>query len=193
MGVHFRPGGTWRLLGMPAHELGDARVGLRELLGQESDRILERLMSEPGAERKLRLLERLLCARRLKSLHPTVAWAASQIARYPDTAQVGLLAEEAGLSARRFSEVFAREVGVNPKGDIRLKRFQSALLRIHAASDPDWCELAALAGYADQAHLIRDFREFSGMTPSAYHALRGPMPHLVPHLPPPCLPAIAAA
>ncbi len=180
MGVHFKPGGAWRLLGIPAHELSDARLDFHTLIGGDAHRLMDRLLRAKSAWEKLRLVDAALCQRRLRAIHPAVAWAAEQMRRYPATARVAPLAEEAGLSQRRLGELFTSQVGVNPKGFARLRRFQSALGRIHAAAQPDWCDLAARSGYADQAHLIREFRAFSGLTPAAYHGQRGPAPHLVP-------------
>lgn len=180
MGVHFRPGGAWSLLGIPAHELRDARIDFQLLIGQDSHRLMDRLMRAASPQEKLRLVDAALCQRRLRCIHPAVAWAAEQMTRYPASVRVALLAEEAGLSERRLSELFASQVGINPKGFARLRRFQTALGRIHLAAHPDWCDVALKTGYADQAHLIRDFREFSGLSPAVYHAQRGMSPHLVP-------------
>lgn len=179
MGVHLKPGGIWRLFGVAAFELSDARVAMEAVLGRETDDLMDRLLRAAGAERRLRLLDAAFCVRRLRSIHPAVAWSAAQIARYPDRVSVASLADESGLSMRRFGELFQREIGLNPKAFARLRRFQRAIHQVHAAIDPDWCGLAARAGYADQAHFIREFRSFSGLTPSAYHARRGPRPHLV--------------
>ncbi len=179
MGVHLKPGGLWRLFGVAAHELSDARTAMEAILGHEADDLMDRLFRAAGPERRLRLLDTALCARRLRFLHPAVAWAAAQISRYPDGVSVAALADESGLSSRRFGELFQREIGLNPKAFARLRRFQRALRHVHAAADPDWCDLAGRMGFADQAHLIREFRRFSGFTPAAYHAIRGPRPHLV--------------
>jgi len=179
MGVHLKPGGAWRLLGVPAHELSDARVDLRAILGREIPELMDRLMAVSGARARLQLLDRLLCARPLRSLHPVVEWASMQIARYPASIRVGGLAAESGISARRLGEIFTREIGLSPKSYARLRRFRRTLAQIHAASAPDWCDIAATMGYADQAHLIREFREFSGLTPTGYYAGRGMRPHLV--------------
>lgn len=179
MGVHLKPGGAWRLLGVPAHELSDARVDLRAILGREIPELMDRLMAVTGAGARLHLLDRLLCARPLRSLHPAVEWASLQIARFPESIRVTGLAEESGISSRRFGEIFNREIGMSPKSYARLRRFRRTLDSAHGTSAPDWCDLAATMGYADQAHLIREFREFSGLTPTAYHATRGICPHLV--------------
>jgi len=182
MGVHFKPGGAWSLLGIPAGELIDTRIAMEALLGGEARQLMDQLMQTRDAMARLKIVEAALVARHRKNgkaLHPAIEWASSQITRYPEAARIGTLADESNLSGKRFSQLFTRQVGLTPKTFARLRRFQLTLARIHASIATDWCELALAMGYADQAHLIRDFREFSGLTPSAYHARRGPFPHLV--------------
>lgn len=181
MGVHFKPGGAWSLFGLPACELIDARVAMGDLVS-ETQPLMDQLMATSCPDARLKILDATLVSRRLKKgkpLHSAVAWASHQISEYPETVRIGHLAEESGLSNKRFSELFHRQVGLNPKTFARLRRFQRAMALVHASPTPDWCGLALSMGYADQAHLIRDFREFSGLTPAAYHARRGPFQHLV--------------
>ena len=90
--------------------------------------------------------------------------------------RVGAVAAESGLSRRRFIDVFAEEVGVRPKLYLRLLRFNRVLERVFGASHVDWAEVAYLHGYADQPHFNREFREFSGLTPSQYLAHPGQGP-----------------
>lgn len=78
------------------------------------------------------------------------------------------LARDAGLSNRRFIDVFRFEVGVKPKLFTRVQRFQSVLRLVHRPDVPDWGQLALEHGYFDQSHLIRDFLAFSGLSPAEY-------------------------
>jgi transcriptional regulator GlxA family with amidase domain len=78
------------------------------------------------------------------------------------------VARRVGLSQRRFIQVFAAEVGLTPKLYARVKRFQRARALVRGTAPPDWAQLAVECGYFDQAHLIRDFRAFAGLTPEEY-------------------------
>ena len=80
------------------------------------------------------------------------------------------------MSRRRFIEVFAEEVGFTPKLYLRLQRFKRVLNHVYGASQIDLSEVAYLHGYADQPHFNREFREFSGLTPSQYLARPGQGP-----------------
>jgi methylphosphotriester-DNA--protein-cysteine methyltransferase len=72
------------------------------------------------------------------------------------------------LSARQIERLFARQVGLPPKGLARIVRFQRVLAAIDRGVPRDWAAAALEAGYYDQAHLARDFREIAGETPLAY-------------------------
>ncbi|WP_157897786.1 helix-turn-helix domain-containing protein [Mycolicibacterium rutilum] len=77
--------------------------------------------------------------------------------------RVGDIAALTGLSHRRFTDVFSAGVGMTPKRFARLRRFRRALDCIGAARG--WAEFAAAHGFSDQAHMIREFQAFSGLTP----------------------------
>src|SRR5699024_11948633 len=64
--------------------------------------------------------------------------------------------------AKRFKAV----VGVTPKRLARSCRFTSTVLAIDVAASIEWSRIAADAGYFDQAHFVREFREFTGLTPA---------------------------
>ena len=87
------------------------------------------------------------------------------------------LARHSGLSLKRLIRVFAAEVGLTPKLYLRIARFERLLADVYDRPSVDWSGLAATHGYFDQSHLIRDFRDFAGMTPTAYLARRGSAGH----------------
>jgi AraC-like DNA-binding protein len=72
------------------------------------------------------------------------------------------------LSPRQLERRFLREVGLSPKRWCRVMRFQGAFADCFADARPDWADLAQRHGYADQAHLVRDFVEVSGVSPSTW-------------------------
>ncbi|MGH9662021.1 MAG: helix-turn-helix domain-containing protein, partial [Bryobacteraceae bacterium] len=78
---------------------------------------------------------------------------------------VARLARETGMSERQLERAFADRVGISPKLLARIDRFQRALRAVEEAG-VSGAAVAADLGYYDQAHLIRDFREFTGSTPS---------------------------
>jgi AraC-like DNA-binding protein len=76
------------------------------------------------------------------------------------------LVADAGISNRQLERRFLCEVGLSPKQLCRILRFQQ-IFRALNGNDATWAAVALDCGYYDQAHLIRDFRQFSGVTPAA--------------------------
>lgn len=83
---------------------------------------------------------------------------------------VGDFARAQGMSVRALQRLFAAHVGVSPKWVVLRYRIHEALERAGTRTDIDWAALAAELGYADQAHLVRDFRATVGVPPTAYTA-----------------------
>lgn len=77
------------------------------------------------------------------------------------------LRRHTGLGNRQLERLFRRHVGVGPKLYARMVRFRSVLMAVRGSTPPRWANVAADFGYADQAHLIRDFQQFAGCTPGA--------------------------
>jgi AraC-like DNA-binding protein len=103
-----------------------------------------------------------------------VQYALSTFRAQPSVARVREVTDEIALSPKRFIERFKADVGVTPKRYCRLLRFQGVVARAHNAGQTpiEWAALALDCGYFDQAHLIHEFREFSGLAPTAYEAHR---------------------
>lgn len=179
IGVQLHPGASEILFGTPAGELAERHTPLDELWGTGASRARERLAESPSAGARLDLLEQLLAdrLRRLRGLHPAVALA---LERFTVTADVRAVVREAGCSHRRFIDLFHGAVGLTPKRYCRLQRFRRALdLLTRRPADPR-TQIALEAGYADQPHFTRDFREFTGMTPGDYRRHPSSSPWHVP-------------
>ncbi|MYY85859.1 MULTISPECIES: helix-turn-helix domain-containing protein [unclassified Streptomyces] len=82
--------------------------------------------------------------------------------------RVDAFAREEGMSVRALQRLFSAYVGVGPKWIILRYRIHEALERAESERDVDWADLAATLGYADQAHLVRDFTTTVGVPPTAY-------------------------
>jgi AraC-like DNA-binding protein len=175
LGVHFKPGGAFPFLGVDASELHDLDISLESLWGSYAARLRERLIDAPTPAAKFRILETALHARARRPFerHPAVAFALHELRGAANVRKLGDVARETGLSQRRFIQLFREQVGTTPKLHYRIQRFQHALNAIEMGCRIEWADLALSCGYYDQAHFIRDFREFSGINPSTYLVQRG--------------------
>ena len=179
VGAMLRPGAAPLLLGAPADALAGRHTPLADLWGSEADKARERLADAAGPERCLMLFEGMLVARipKLRGIHPAVAEA---LEGFRSTSDVRAIVDRTGYSHRRFIELFREAVGLTPKLYCRVLRFHHAIEQAGSVGRGSWAELALGAGYADQAHFNRDFREFAGVTPSRYRELAPVHSHHVP-------------
>jgi AraC-like DNA-binding protein len=132
--------------------------------------------SEDGAagsdERMVGYAEALLCSVRPEQ-DPLAEQAAGLVACItddPGLRRVGQLSASSGLTVRTLQRLFADYVGVSPKWVMRRARLHEAAERADSGEPVDWASLAADLGYADQAHLTRDFTVTIGVPPTRYAA-----------------------
>lgn len=164
LGVHFRPGGAFAFLGMPARELTDAHADLSSVWGPVARELRERLCAAVTTSERFATLETALLAHLGRTPHAAALEGLDAFEGSRGGASIRDVARATGLSQRRFIDVFRDAVGLTPKLFCRVLRFQHARELVGG----DWGEIAFAARYADQAHLIRDFREFASMTPAEY-------------------------
>lgn len=163
--IGFRDGGIAPFLPLPLGELGDQLVELADLWGGAAGVLRERLLAAPDREAALRVVESTLLEQVTDVPDRGMAVAASAL---EDGVPVGEVTDRLGLTSKRLLRRFCDQVGLPPKRFARVRRFQRALAAIPHDRPVDWAELATSCGYFDQSHLIRDFHEFAGVSPTAY-------------------------
>lgn len=171
LGIHFRPGGAFPFLGVPASELHNLHLSLESLWGERAAELRHRLVNALTPHHQFQILEQALLQKATRPLmrHPAVAFALNEMKTFPSRALSDITAP-IGLSQKQFIHRFNQEVGLTPKLFHRVRRFQQVVQGIGTTQEVDWTEVALACGYFDQAHFIHDFRDFSGLTPSAYLA-----------------------
>ena len=169
--IRFRPQGA-TCLGLPANHLSGRSLSLSDVWerpGRErAARLLEALHATPTARARIRLLEEFLLTlpyrrdmrleRALLLLDPGK--------RQDQPACIATVARDLGLSSRQLERLFLERIGLSPKRYMRLRRFEHALSLTRLEHPAR--EVAFAAGYADQAHFIREFRNFCGTTPRRF-------------------------
>lgn len=167
VGARLHPGHAPSLLGMPASELLNRSAPLSEVWGQNRARFAPVLDLARSASRRSGLAETLLRATRLAAQpDPVVAASIRWLARHPH-GRVEQLSQWIGMSHRQLQRRFSAAVGYGPKIFQSVLRFQRLL---NFASGPgvlqSFADLAAVAGYADQAHMTREARRFANCPPT---------------------------
>ena len=169
LGVRFRPGGLSAFLTLDATELTDARADLTNFWGQSAGETWQRL-GEATAANRIWFLQEALVARTNGRIEtdPFIDHCVARIEAVCGGLRIGDLEKSTGLSTRQLERKFARHLGISPKTFSRVVRFKSVAAVTAKSDPPDWVTLAGDFGYADQPHLVREFKAFSGLTPVEY-------------------------
>ena len=164
-GASFHPGAAPNLLRTPAAAFVDDHVPLDAVDPRLASRLDERLGSAPDPRWALLALseELSLSLGAIRAPDPAVREAVRLLGRTPST--VADVADRTFVSERQLQRRFAELIGYGPKTLQRVLRFQRFLQQLRSPS-VNLAGAAALAGYADQAHLSREARRLSGLTPA---------------------------
>jgi len=170
LGVRFKPGKAMGFLGASAGELTDQSIPLTQFWGRESGCLEAQLTERHDIGTKLALLETTLLGKleRKKDEDPYVEALVGMILGRRGAVSIGALSQFAGISRQHVARKFDRHVGISPKLFCRIMRFQELMRTIRLGSDTDWATTALELGYYDQAHMISEFKEFSGLTPTLF-------------------------
>jgi transcriptional regulator GlxA family with amidase domain len=142
-------------------------------MGADATRLAERLHAAPDAPSRFEILDEILLRRlsraRPASGRPDVERAWALLRASGGRIRVDALAGALGCSRRHLTGRFAEDVGVSPKVAARLIRFEAARARLGSVP---LARLAAEHGFADQAHLAREFRALGGAPPTAFPSVQ---------------------
>lgn len=178
--VDLGPIAATRLLGRPLGELTGQVVDLEHVLGRDADRLIDDLASATDWPSRFRRLDRELTARLTAhdgdghGVDAEVVQAFGLIRSSNGRARVTELAAATGWSPRRLSRRFGHTFGLPPKRMARLTRFEHAMALMTRNQPPGLATVAALTGFADQAHLTNEVRAFTGLSPTALLARQLP-------------------
>lgn len=171
LGVKFRPGGFRAFAAGPVSGYADRRVPAAEVFGAGVTALSREVLAASDGPAMARLAEDFLLPRLPARPDPAALEAAAIVERItaePAMFRVDRLAADLGLSVRGLQRLFAEYVGAGPKWVLRRARLHEAATRADRGVGIDWAALAADLGYADQAHLTRDFTAVVGAPPARY-------------------------
>jgi AraC-like DNA-binding protein len=171
VGAYIRAGQAACLLAAPSREFTDRVVALEHFWGRAATAELEQQLDEAHEDLvRIGHLEAALLRRATSMRDPKKALDLPGLAAFAQRQPIGVTVEAmanlAGVSRQYLTRTFRENVGVSPKLYCRLSRFRAALRLGTQRPNLDGANLAAMSGYADQAHMIAEFRRFSGMTPA---------------------------
>jgi len=169
--VVFQPLGFFRFLGSSGGELVNQAAEASMVVGHEIAEVWEKLADSSSFAGRIVIMEEFLC-RRLRVTEPAdvISSVASRILQAEGQVRIRDLAFQSGLSIRQMERKFLSQVGVQPKTYARIARFGSALRMKAKVPTESWANVAAELGYHDQMHMVHDFQELSGDSPSKIFA-----------------------
>lgn len=188
--VDFKPGGAYPFLHLPLSELHNNIVSLDAIWGNLAAELRERLYNAPTIQARFELFEQLLLARLGEAPEglEAVQYAAAEIAHHHGALSIRSLADHVGMSHNHLTRQFQQLVGATPKELARIYRFKYTLSNLDLNQPIDWGEVALRAHYYDQAHFNKDFKAFTGHTPTDFLRLHRQVHIDQPALPPNFLP-----
>ncbi len=164
----LKPGWAAAALGIPPAALRDRITPLELLWGRAGSELCEQLLAGLDVASAVERLERELDARAQRSEEASSARLARRAVKLIEDGETRLeeVAAQLGVTPRHVRRAFTESIGVGPKEFARGARLRRAVRM--TATSMDWAAIARSAGYYDQAHLITDFRELVGVTPSMF-------------------------
>ncbi len=171
--INFKKGGAHAFYPIPLNELTDFVLDADLLFGSGIGELRQMLLEAPTVDHMFlcvenymnRLIRRKL-NREVKDI--CVEFMINQLVHNPSQITLDELCSRIGYSQKHLIELFKSRVGVTPKSYMRILRFQQVINEIESLGDIDWQQISFTCGYFDQSHFIRDFKSFSGFTPSVY-------------------------
>jgi AraC-like DNA-binding protein len=170
IGLGLFPRGWRDLIGVPAQDWSDRMDYVREAWGHDPTTVWAALAAARTDDDIVRLLDQLLMQTLRHTQSPKLSPASEMVEHLlvdPDTGSVESIAERTGLSLRQIERIAMRSYGHAPKQVIRKFRFLRTIGTLAKTPDAAWKDMIDLL-YYDQSHFIRDFKKFTGMTPTAY-------------------------
>lgn len=166
-----RPGGLGAFIDGSAAEFTDRVVPLGPAIGVDEPSLVAQVTGAPDEAERVAVLAKAL-ERAVRPERAGPAAEVAEVARLAETSRdVRLLSDlcaVAGRGQRTLQRMFLQYAGVSPTWVIRRYRLLEAAEAVREGAPVSWAEVAASLGYADQAHLTRDFRAATGQTPAAY-------------------------
>lgn len=171
MGVCFRPGGSYAFFPYPAHEMANCLSDAQEVWGAKG-REFEQWFFETCSDPRQRIdyLNRFFLHRLSENgaPDPCVAEAIQAIESCKGMVSVDYLAKKTGISSRHLERKFKERVGLTPKQLCRSLRFKHMVSSKVRNPGGPWAAAALDCGYYDQAHMINDFKHYTGVSPSDF-------------------------
>jgi AraC-like DNA-binding protein len=176
--IIFNPGALYKLLGIPSTQLNNEYLAAEEIMGKQVHFINEQLYMAKNYQAMVSIANSFilsLISKQKKETHFIDA-VCSQMLYSPKPFSLINAAQQAFLSTKQFERKFKERTGLNPKMFERVIKFDNAFRLKNANPNYDWLKIAIECDYYDYQHLTKAYKDFTGLSPTAFHAIEAQAP-----------------
>lgn len=174
VGARLKPEGMVRLFHTPLATFQNQETDAMPFLDREErgmlDEILRAVDTDEAIARLVRMLEGQL--ERMPEVEDRFLKALARVRAQRRSWDKDAMNDALCVSDRQMQRMFKTHLGLSPKTYFRIMRFREAYDTTIARREVDWIDLSCTLGYSDQAHFIRDFKRYTGITPGAFQRVR---------------------
>lgn len=176
--IVFNPGALYKLLGIPSTQFNNEYLVADEILGKQVHTINEQLFFAKDYLSMVEIANHFIYSLALKQKKEThfIDKVCSQMLYSPKPFSLVNAAQQSFLSTKQFERKFKERTGLNPKIFERIIKFDNAFRLKNAYPNFDWLKIAIECDYYDYQHLTKAYKDFTGLSPTAFHAIEEQAP-----------------
>jgi len=170
VGIKFKQGGAFNFFKLPMMQFSNKIVNLTDVLNGETEKLRGKLIGAKNDEAIRKVLDYyfLIKVDMLEEAYNVVDFAINEVKAEGKPTSIKDVCETANISNKHLISLFNQKVGLSPKLIQRINKFIKVIDLMQKQSSVNWSEIAYECQYYDQAHLINDFKSFSGLSPKKY-------------------------
>lgn len=176
--IVFLPGALYQLTGIPSNELINEYLDGSLFFGNQVHEVNEQLFEAANYESMIQIGNRFIrqcIAKAMKPILP-IDWACALLLKPNSSFNLTQLAAQACYSPRQLERKFKERTGVNPKLFMRIIRFDHAFRQKNSTPNMEWLSIALECNYHDYQHLVKDYKDFTGLSPNQFHLIEDNAP-----------------
>jgi AraC-like DNA-binding protein len=169
--VRFHPNGFLPFTTIPLKEMENKAVPLEKLFGNEGQKLGRKILSANGTKERIEIIEAFLTNRLTgrKNIDTIIKSTVESIVNTKGQFSVNQLSQKSNVNRRQLTRKLSTATGLSPKQLSKTIRIQAALKKMVTAEVTSLTDLAYESEYFDQAHFIKEFKEFTGLTPKEFY------------------------
>jgi AraC-like DNA-binding protein len=176
--IIFNPGALFRLTGIAATALTNEYIDAENIFSSQLQNINEQLFFATTYPAMITVVNNFVRSLIKKQQKPKLLLddACTLLLQKNGSLSIDALAKQACLSTKQLDRKFNERKGVNPKLYAKIIRFDRAFRFKNSHSHLDWLRIAVECNYYDYQHLVKDYKAFTGLSPTAFHEIENNAP-----------------